>query len=61
MTRFAYSVAEAAPMLGVSDDVLWKMIRRGDIEAVRLGRRVVIPARVLVETFGEPVEENDVA
>ena len=42
--RLGYSVAEAARLLGVSDDLVRAEISRGNIVARRFGGRLVIPA-----------------
>lgn len=41
------SVAEAARALGVSDDLLYALIARGELPCVRFGRRRLIPRRVV--------------
>ena len=41
------SVAEAAALLGVSPNHLWARINAGDVPALRLGRRVLVPRRAL--------------
>lgn len=41
------SVREAAAALGVSDDLVYEMTARGEIPSLRLGRRRVIPRRVV--------------
>lgn len=38
-----YSVAETAELFGVSRDSIYKAIARGDLKALRFGRRTVIP------------------
>ena len=41
--RRAYGVAEAARALGVSRDLVWDLIRRGELPSAKLGARTVIP------------------
>jgi len=42
------TVAEAAALLGISRNHAFKAIRRGDLPALRIGRRVLVPtARLL--------------
>lgn len=41
--RMTYSVEEAAAVLGVSKSKLYDSVRKGELRAVQLGRRVVIP------------------
>jgi excisionase family DNA binding protein len=43
----AYSVPEAALALGVSKSSVWKLIKEGDLPAVKLGRRTLISAEAL--------------
>lgn len=42
-----YSVPEAAAALGIGRPAVWDLIRRGDIPALRIGRRVVISRHAL--------------
>lgn len=41
------TVAEAAERVGVSDWLLYRLIKQGDFPHRRLGRRIVIPVRAL--------------
>ena len=43
----AVSVDEAGRLLGVSRDLIYDMVARGEISYVRLGRRIVIPVQAL--------------
>ena len=43
------SVAELARELGMSQMTLYRAIAAGEFPAVRIGRRLVVPARVLEE------------
>lgn len=42
--RTTLTVAEAAPLLGFHPETLYDAIARGDMPAIRVGRRLVIPA-----------------
>ena len=42
-TKLVVSIAEAAEILGVSDDLIYELTARGELPCVRLGRRKVIP------------------
>ena len=42
-------VEEAANLLGTSRSAVYEMIRRGDLFALRLGRRLIVPRRAIVE------------
>jgi excisionase family DNA binding protein len=45
------SIAELASELGMSQMTLYRVIAAGEFPAVRIGRRLFIPARVLDEMF----------
>ena len=45
--RLALSVEEAAKLLGISRDLAYDLVARGELPALRLGRRVVVPRRAL--------------
>lgn len=59
--RFALSPQEAADMLGVSVSSIYRAIRRSEIPAEKVSGALRIPARALVERFGEPIEVEVVA
>ena len=48
-SKMAYSKAEAAQVLSVSKWTVHQEIKRGNIQVVRFGRRVVIPRWALEE------------
>ena len=45
--RRTLTVAEAAQALGISRALAYDLVRRGEIASLRLGRRIVIPERVV--------------
>ena len=45
--RLTYTVAEVAEILGISRSTAYECIRRGEIPALMLGRRVVVSRAVL--------------
>lgn len=47
-----YSVKEVADMLGVHENTVHRLIARGEIEAVKLGRRILIPKQHINELLG---------
>jgi excisionase family DNA binding protein len=47
MDTLVVSVAEAAHLLGVSDDLVYELVERGELPCVRFGRRRLIPRRAL--------------
>lgn len=56
MERLALTVKEAAALLGVHPTTIYRAIKAGEIAVDKIAGRTVIPARSLVERFGEPVE-----
>lgn len=68
--RLVLTVTEAAQALGISRALAYELIARGELPALRLGRRLVVPRRALealvdgaaaVEVrSGPPVDENAV-
>ena len=42
-SKLVLSIAEAAEVLGVSDDLVYELTARGELPCVRLGRRRLIP------------------
>jgi excisionase family DNA binding protein len=45
--RLVYTVSEAAALLGISRAHGYDLVARGEIPHLRLGRRVVVPKRVI--------------
>jgi excisionase family DNA binding protein len=43
------SVAEAAVALGISRAAAYELVRSKELRALRIGRRIVIPRRAIVE------------
>lgn len=43
------TVTEAAEVLGVSRSTAYELVRSGDLPALRLGRRIVVPEHALDE------------
>jgi excisionase family DNA binding protein len=41
--RLTYSITEVAEMLGISPSMAYESVHRGEIPAVRIGRRVLVP------------------
>jgi excisionase family DNA binding protein len=41
----ALSVDEAGALLGISRDIAYDLVGRGELPSVRLGRRLVVPRR----------------
>lgn len=47
--RLAYSVEEAAKVIGIGRTLTWTLVRSGDIPSVRVAGRVLIRRRQLVD------------
>ncbi|MHB1504908.1 MAG: helix-turn-helix domain-containing protein [Acidimicrobiales bacterium] len=56
--RLGYSIREVASALGISNDLVRSMVQRGELKAIRLGRRVVIPAVELERYVQQPACET---
>jgi excisionase family DNA binding protein len=54
MDRWTVTVEEAAQMLGISRSPAYECVRRGELRALRLGRRLVVPRAALEELLGGP-------
>jgi excisionase family DNA binding protein len=50
--RVALSVTEVAKLLGISRALAYELVARGDLPALRLGRRVVVPRVALAALLG---------
>jgi len=58
VVRRTYSVEEAAALLGVSKSKVYASVRNGEMRAVQLGRRVVIPCDVIEALVGPITAEG---
>lgn len=54
-TRAALTVPEAAALLGVGTRQCYEAARRGEIPAIRVGRRWIVPTAALLRLLGEDV------
>ena len=52
--RLAYSVDEAAHLTGLSRDLLYEQMRRGNLSYVKVGRRRLITRQHLEQLLGLP-------
>jgi excisionase family DNA binding protein len=46
------TVPEAARLLGISRTHAYELVARGDLAAIRLGRRIVVPKRAIESLLG---------
>ena len=58
MERCTYTVSEVAELLGISRSSAYECVRRGEIPAVVLGRRLVVPRHAVDALLGAPIEQR---
>lgn len=57
-TSLAYTVAQALERLPIGRTALYDAIRRKEIPAIRVGRRILIPRAALEAIFANPSHAN---
>ena len=57
--RLVLTVEETAELLGLSRGAAYEGVRSGDIPAVRVGRRWLVPRGRLLELLGQPQEMRE--
>ena len=53
--RLVLTVDEAAYLLNISRGLAYELVARGELPAIRLGRRIVIPRVAMEELMGTPI------
>lgn len=53
LAREAYSPAEVAQLLGMSQNTIYSLARRGELPTKRVGGRILIPRRLLLRWLSE--------
>jgi excisionase family DNA binding protein len=53
------TVEEAAHLIGISRAQAYRCIKRGQLRAVQLGRRLVVPVAAVEELLGIPLFAGD--
>lgn len=53
------SISQFAKILGVSRIAIYKKIKKGQIEAIRIGRGFAIPKKYLTDITGKTLSEKD--
>jgi excisionase family DNA binding protein len=48
------SVEEAAGLLGISRGLAYELVRRGELSAIRLGRRILVPRHAIESLVNRP-------
>jgi excisionase family DNA binding protein len=60
MTKKEYlSVPEFAKVLGISRIAVYKKIKKGQIEAIKIGRNYAIPKKYLTDITGTTLSERE--
>jgi excisionase family DNA binding protein len=54
--RLTFTVDEAAYLLNISRGLAYELVARGELESIRLGRRIVIPRMVLEGLTGTAID-----
>jgi len=53
------SIAELAKILGISRIAVYKKVKKGEIEAVRIGRSFAVPEKYAKAIIGKALSEKD--
>jgi excisionase family DNA binding protein len=53
--RLVLTVDEVAYLLNISRGLAYELVARGELPAIRLGRRIVIPSVAMEELLGTPI------
>ncbi len=61
MSKMTYTVEEVAQLLNIGRNTAYQACREGQIPAVRIGRRLLVPGAWIRHKFGEAAGEQEVA
>lgn len=53
------SIAQLAEMLGISRIAVYKKVKKGEIEAIRIGRSYAVPKKYISGILGRALREKD--
>lgn len=56
MEKLVYSMQEAAEVLGISKSYMYELARRGEVPALKLGKRLVVPKEKFIKWINEEKE-----
>ena len=60
MEKIGYiSISQFAKILGISRIAVYKKVKKGQIEAVRIGRSFAIPRKYVANILGRTLREKD--
>ena len=54
MERQTVSIKEAAQQFGLHYEAVYRAVRKGEIPAIRIGGRILIPKAVMVRLLADP-------
>jgi excisionase family DNA binding protein len=52
--QLTLSVEETARLLGISPGLAYELVHRGELAAIRLGRRILVPRQVVEALVNRP-------
>jgi excisionase family DNA binding protein len=53
-STLTFSVEEAARLLGISPGLAYQLVHRGELTAIKLGRRILVPRHAVEALIGQP-------
>lgn len=53
------SISQLAKILGISRIAVYKKVKKGQIEAIRIGRSFAIPQKYMSDILGKTLQEKD--
>ena len=56
MHRQTLTVEEAGGLLGISRNSAYEAARRGELPAIRIGKRLIVPRAALERLLGAPID-----
>jgi excisionase family DNA binding protein len=56
--KLTLSVDETAKLLGIGRNLCYERVKTGDIPAIKIGRRLLVPRRALEKLLEEPKSLN---
>lgn len=54
-----YSLAEIGNLLGISRIAVYKKVKSGEIEAIRIGRSYAVPAKIIAQILGKELRTEE--
>jgi len=56
--RQTYTVIETSKLLGIARNSAYEAVQRGEIQALRFGKRIVVPRAVIRKMLGEEPDDS---